>query len=160
MNEIPQGSKHPEKPLSEINVRGYTALVQEIFLIGIKYGKQKELLRNNTELDPFKTLRIDRSKTRSLVDSVEAALSTLFPRGQRAIRIHFGLDRSNNSKFLTLEEVGKELKDLEQKKPITKERTRIIIKREMRLLRHPTRSRKIANTIWGDNPIPYLAGRP
>ena len=64
-------------------------------------------------------------------------LSTLTPREEMVLKLRFGLE---DGRARTLEEVGKEFK-------VTRERIRQIEAKALRKLRHPSRSRKLKDSI-------------
>ncbi len=70
-------------------------------------------------------------------DIIEAVLDTLTDREKKVIRLRYGLDDGVSH---TLEQVGKEFN-------ITRERIRQIEAKAIRKLRHPTRSKKLADFI-------------
>lgn len=150
---LPTKQNLSKKELSEVNLRGYAAFVQELYGINDPSLGEKGLLRKNNTLDPFKT-GIDPSKIRALVEGVEAALETkgISPRGKRAIRLYFGLDQPNGSKFMSIKDVGKELKDFEEKRAISGNRARQIIARQMRHIAY-TRPKEILDRLWRDGDI-------
>jgi len=72
-----------------------------------------------------------------LREKVQEVLDTLPPREARILRLRFGLE---NGRSYTLEEVG-------QKFGLTRERIRQIEAKALRKLRHPSRSRKLKDSI-------------
>ena len=66
-----------------------------------------------------------------------SVLSTLTPREEMVLKLRFGLE---DGRARTLEEVGKEFK-------VTRERIRQIEAKALRKLRHPSRSRKLKDSI-------------
>ena len=66
-----------------------------------------------------------------------SVLSTLTPREEEVLKLRFGL---KDGKARTLEEVGREFK-------VTRERIRQIEAKALRKLRHPSRSRKLKDSI-------------
>ena len=70
-----------------------------------------------------------------LREQLLSVIETLTPREQKVIRMRYGLD---NSHPRTLEEVGKEFN-------VTRERIRQIEAKALRKLRHPNRSKKLAD---------------
>ena len=64
-------------------------------------------------------------------------LAKLRERGQKGLRLRFGLD---DGRARTLEEVGKEFN-------VTRERIRQIEAKALRKLRHPSRSRKLKDYL-------------
>lgn len=64
-------------------------------------------------------------------------LSTLTPREEMVLKLRFGLE---DGRARTLEEVGREFK-------VTRERIRQIEAKALRKLRHPSRSRKLKDSI-------------
>lgn len=70
-----------------------------------------------------------------LKEQLMAILDTLTPREQKVMRLRYGLDDSHPR---TLEEVGKEFN-------VTRERIRQIEAKALRKLRHPNRSKKLAD---------------
>ena len=66
-----------------------------------------------------------------------SVLSTLTPREEMVLKLLFGLE---DGRARTLEEVGKEFK-------VTRERIRQIEAKALRKLRHPSRSRKLKDSI-------------
>jgi DNA-directed RNA polymerase sigma subunit (sigma70/sigma32) len=137
---FPKKQNLSEEELNRQNIRGYAALIQEAFRLDTKEG----LLRQNKDLNPFKTIEIDQTEARNLVEGVEVALNLIPPREQKAIRLYFGLDQLRDSEFITQEAVGKELKDSEGKKEITKARVGQIIEKAKRHLSDPYRAREIS----------------
>ena len=72
-----------------------------------------------------------------LKEQLEDVLSTLTPREKKVLELRFGLEDGRNR---TLEEVGKEFN-------VTRERIRQIEAKALRKLRHPSRSRKLKDSI-------------
>ena len=72
-----------------------------------------------------------------LKEQLVEVLSTLTDRGQKVLRLRFGLD---DGRARTLEEVGKEFN-------VTRERIRQIEAKALRKLRHPSRSRKLKDYL-------------
>ena len=66
-----------------------------------------------------------------------SVLSTLTPREEMVLKLRFGLE---DGRARTLAEVGKEFK-------VTRERIRQIEAKALRKLRHPSRSRKLKDSI-------------
>ena len=66
-----------------------------------------------------------------------SVLSTLTPREEMVLKLRFGLE---DGRARTLEEVGKEFK-------VTRERIRQIEAKALRKLRHPSRSRKLKESL-------------
>ena len=65
------------------------------------------------------------------------ALKTLTPREEMVLKLRFGLE---DGRQRTLEEVGREFK-------VTRERIRQIEAKALRKLRHPSRSRKLKESL-------------
>ena len=72
-----------------------------------------------------------------LKEQLMSVLSTLTPREEMVLKLRFGLE---DGRARTLEEVGKEFK-------VTRERIRQIEAKALRKLRHPSRSRKLKDSI-------------
>ena len=72
-----------------------------------------------------------------LKEQLVEVLGTLTERGQKVLRLRFGLD---DGRARTLEEVGKEFN-------VTRERIRQIEAKALRKLRHPSRSRKLKDYL-------------
>ena len=72
-----------------------------------------------------------------LKEQLMNVLSTLTPREEMVLKLRFGLE---DGRARTLEEVGKEFK-------VTRERIRQIEAKALRKLRHPSRSRKLKDSI-------------
>ena len=72
-----------------------------------------------------------------LKEQLRDVLSTLTPREEKVLRLRFGLD---DGRSRTLEEVGREFK-------VTRERIRQIEAKALRKLRHPSRSRKLKDSV-------------
>ena len=72
-----------------------------------------------------------------LKEQLEEVLSTLTPREMRILRLRFGLD---DGRARTLEEIG-------QSFGVTRERIRQIEVKALRKLRHPSRSKKLADFV-------------
>ena len=72
-----------------------------------------------------------------LREQLEDVLSTLTEREQKVLKLRFGLE---DGRARTLEEVGKEFK-------VTRERIRQIEAKDLRKLRHPSRSRKLKDYL-------------
>ena len=72
-----------------------------------------------------------------LREQLEEVLSTLTPREEQVLRMRFGL---TDGKPHTLEEVGKEF-------DVTRERIRQIESKDLRKLRHPSRSKKLRDFL-------------
>jgi len=66
-----------------------------------------------------------------------SALKTLTPREEMVLKLRFGLE---DGRQRTLEEVGREFK-------VTRERIRQIEAKALRKLRHPSRSRKLKESL-------------
>ena len=72
-----------------------------------------------------------------LKEQLDEVLDTLTEREQKVLRLRFGM---NDGRARTLEEVGKEF-------DVTRERIRQIEEKELRKLRHPSRSRKLRDYL-------------
>ena len=72
-----------------------------------------------------------------LREQLTDVLDTLTPREEKVLRLRFGLD---DGRARTLEEVGKEFN-------VTRERIRQIEAKALRKLRHPSRLRKLKDSI-------------
>ena len=72
-----------------------------------------------------------------LKEQLMSVLSTLTPREEMVLKLRFGLE---DGRQRTLEEVGKEFK-------VTRERIRQIEAKALRKLRHPSRSRKLKDSL-------------
>ena len=72
-----------------------------------------------------------------LKEQLISVLGTLTPREERVLKLRFGLE---DGRARTLEEVGREFK-------VTRERIRQIEAKALRKLRHPSRSRKLKDSI-------------
>ena len=72
-----------------------------------------------------------------LKEQLQEVLGTLTEREQKVLRLRFGLD---DGRARTLEEVGREFN-------VTRERIRQIEAKELRKLRHPSRSRKLKDYL-------------
>ncbi len=72
-----------------------------------------------------------------LKEQLMGVLSTLTPREEMVLKLRFGLE---DGRARTLEEVGREFK-------VTRERIRQIEAKALRKLRHPSRSRKLKDSI-------------
>ena len=72
-----------------------------------------------------------------LREQLEEVMKTLTPREAKVLRLRFGLD---DGKARTLEEVGKEF-------DVTRERIRQIEAKALRKLRHPSRSKKLRDSM-------------
>ena len=72
-----------------------------------------------------------------LKEQLMNVLSTLTPREEMVLKLRFGLE---DGRARTLEEVGREFK-------VTRERIRQIEAKALRKLRHPSRSRKLKDSI-------------
>ena len=72
-----------------------------------------------------------------LKEQLDEVLDTLTEREQKVLRLRFGM---NDGRARTLEEVGREFK-------VTRERIRQIEAKALRKLRHPSRSRKLKDSI-------------
>ena len=72
-----------------------------------------------------------------LKEQLMSVLSTLTPREEMVLKLRFGLE---DGRARTLEEVGKEFK-------VTRERIRQIEAKALRKLRHPSRSRKLKDSL-------------
>ena len=72
-----------------------------------------------------------------LKEQLMSVLSTLTPREEMVLKLRFGLE---DGRARTLEEVGREFK-------VTRERIRQIEAKALRKLRHPSRSRKLKDSI-------------
>lgn len=84
------------------------------------------------------------SETNSLKASLNQVLETLTDREEEVLRMRFGLDGDSSK---NLEEVGARFS-------VTRERIRQIEAKALRKLRHPSRSRKIEDYLYGDNYTP------
>ena len=83
------------------------------------------------------TVLIEEIRQRELKEKIEQVLQTLKPREQRILQLRFGLE---DGRSRTLEEVGAVF-------DLTRERTRQIEAKALRLLRHPTRSRPLKDYL-------------
>ena len=72
-----------------------------------------------------------------LKEQLMNVLSTLTPREEMVLKLRFGLE---DGRARTLEEVGREFK-------VTRERIRQIEAKALRKLRHPSRSRKLKESL-------------
>jgi hypothetical protein len=148
---FPKKQNLSDSELSTQNFRGYAALIQEVFYC---VERKNDQLLSNYGLDPFSTIEIGPEKARDLVESAEIALNMLSLRGQEILRLRFNLDMSRDSKFMSLEDIGKEIKDINQNKPVCKERARQIINEQERFIKHPLWGGQIARRLWGNKATP------
>src|SRR4030042_602102 len=93
---------------------------------------------------------IDAASKQLLKEQIEDVLDTLTPREQRVLQLRFGLE---DGRSRTLDEVGKEFN-------VTRERIRQIEAKALRKLRHPSRSRKLKDSLEWVRTLPWKGGTP
>jgi RNA polymerase primary sigma factor len=114
--------------VGEALVNGTFHLSLDQPLQSLDNGSMKEFLKNSNSLMPDNDLLIE-----SLKEEISRVLKTLSAKEEEILRLYFGL---NNSRPLTLEEIGEKLK-------LTRERVRQIKVKALQHLRHQSKSQDL-----------------
>ena len=123
--------------MSPERVKEILSLAQEPVSLETPVGEEEDsrlsdFIRDERLMSPAETV------ARNLLqEHLEAALRTLTERERQVLRLRFGLE---DGEPRTLEEVGKSFQ-------VTRERVRQIESKALRKLRHPNRSRRLADFL-------------
>ena len=124
-----------EMGISEERVREIQKIAQDPVSLETPIGEEEDSHLSDFIEDEKSTAPTDAVSYTMLKEQLIGVLDTLTPREQKVLRLRYGLD---DGKGRTLEEVGKEFN-------VTRERIRQIEAKALRKLRHPNRSKKLAD---------------
>ena len=123
--------------ISEEKVREIIKIAQEPVSLETPIGEEEDSHLGDFIPDDDAPAPADAAAFTLLKEQLMGVLSTLTPREEMVLKLRFGLE---DGRARTLEEVGKEFK-------VTRERIRQIEAKALRKLRHPSRSRKLKDSI-------------
>ena len=126
-----------EMGVSEEKVREITKIAQEPVSLETPIGEEEDSHLGDFIPDDDIPAPAEAAAFTMLKEQLTDVLDTLTPREEKVLRLRFGLD---DGRARTLEEVGKEFN-------VTRERIRQIEAKALRKLRHPSRSRKLKDSI-------------
>ena len=126
-----------EMGIPEEKVREITKIAQEPVSLETPIGEEEDSHLGDFIPDDDAPAPADAAAFTLLKEQLMGVLSTLTPREEMVLKLRFGLE---DGRARTLEEVGKEFK-------VTRERIRQIEAKALRKLRHPSRSRKLKDSI-------------
>ena len=126
-----------EMGIPEDKVREITKIAQEPVSLETPIGEEEDSHLGDFIPDDDAPAPADAAAFTLLKEQLMSVLSTLTPREEMVLKLRFGLE---DGRARTLEEVGKEFK-------VTRERIRQIEAKALRKLRHPSRSRKLKDSI-------------
>ena len=129
-SEIAQAMGVTEARVAEIQKIALDPISLETTIGDEEDSKISDFIEDESALSP-----LEATSQVLLREQLLSVIETLTPREQKVIRMRYGLD---NSHPRTLEEVGKEFN-------VTRERIRQIEAKALRKLRHPNRSKKLAD---------------
>ena len=132
----------PEETAAEMGmpvekVREILKIAQEPVSLETPIGEEEDSHLGDFIPDDDAPAPADAAAFTLLKEQLMSVLSTLTPREEMVLKLRFGLE---DGRARTLEEVGKEFK-------VTRERIRQIEAKALRKLRHPSRSRKLKDSI-------------
>ena len=123
--------------IPEDKVREIIKIAQEPVSLETPIGEEEDSHLGDFIPDDDAPAPADAAAFTLLKEQLMSVLSTLTPREEMVLKLRFGLE---DGRARTLEEVGKEFK-------VTRERIRQIEAKALRKLRHPSRSRKLKDSI-------------
>ena len=123
--------------ISESKVREIIKIAQEPVSLETPIGEEEDSHLGDFIPDDDAPAPADAAAFTLLKEQLMNVLSTLTPREEMVLKLRFGLE---DGRARTLEEVGREFK-------VTRERIRQIEAKALRKLRHPSRSRKLKDSI-------------
>ena len=126
-----------EMGISEEKVREIIKIAQEPVSLETPIGEEEDSHLGDFLPDDEAPAPADAAAFTLLKEQLMSVLSTLTPREEMVLKLRFGLE---DGRQRTLEEVGKEFK-------VTRERIRQIEAKALRKLRHPSRSRKLKDSL-------------
>ena len=126
-----------EMGISEDKVREIIKIAQEPVSLETPIGEEEDSHLGDFIPDDDAPAPAEAAAFTLLKEQLMSVLSTLTPREEMVLKLRFGLE---DGRARTLEEVGKEFK-------VTRERIRQIEAKALRKLRHPSRSRKLKDSI-------------
>ena len=118
-------------------VREIIKIAQEPVSLETPIGEEEDSHLGDFIPDEDAPAPADAAAFTMLKEQLMSVLSTLTPREEMVLKLRFGLE---DGRARTLEEVGKEFK-------VTRERIRQIEAKALRKLRHPSRSRKLKDSL-------------
>ena len=126
-----------EMNISEEKVREIIKIAQEPVSLETPIGEEEDSHLGDFLPDEDAPAPAEAAAFTLLKEQLMSVLSTLTPREEMVLKLRFGLE---DGRQRTLEEVGKEFK-------VTRERIRQIEAKALRKLRHPSRSRKLKDSL-------------
>ena len=126
-----------EMGISEDKVREIIKIAQEPVSLETPIGEEEDSHLGDFIPDDDAPAPADAAAFTLLKEQLLNVLSTLTPREEKVLKLRFGLE---DGRARTLEEVGKYFK-------VTRERIRQIEAKALRKLRHPSRSRKLKDSL-------------
>ena len=126
-----------EMGISEEKVREIIKIAQEPVSLETPIGEEEDSHLGDFLPDEDAPAPAEAAAFTMLKEQLMSVLSTLTPREEMVLKLRFGLE---DGRQRTLEEVGKEFK-------VTRERIRQIEAKALRKLRHPSRSRKLKDSL-------------
>ncbi|MGI6238424.1 MAG: RNA polymerase sigma factor RpoD [Christensenellales bacterium] len=126
-----------EMGITEEKVREIIKIAQEPVSLETPIGEEEDSHLGDFIPDEDAPAPAEAAAFTLLKEQLMSVLSTLTPREEMVLKLRFGLE---DGRARTLEEVGKEFK-------VTRERIRQIEAKALRKLRHPSRSRKLKDSI-------------
>ena len=126
-----------EMGISEDKVREIMKIAQEPVSLETPIGEEEDSHLGDFLPDEDAPAPAEAAAFTLLKEQLMSVLSTLTPREEMVLKLRFGLE---DGRQRTLEEVGKEFK-------VTRERIRQIEAKALRKLRHPSRSRKLKDSL-------------
>ncbi len=126
-----------EMGTSEEKVREIIKIAQEPVSLETPIGEEEDSHLGDFIPDDDAPAPAEAAAFTLLKEQLMSVLSTLTPREEKVLKLRFGLE---DGRARTLEEVGKYFK-------VTRERIRQIEAKALRKLRHPSRSRKLKDSL-------------
>ena len=126
-----------EMGIPEEKVREIIKIAQEPVSLETPIGEEEDSHLGDFIPDDDAPAPAEAAAFTLLKEQLMSVLSTLTPREEMVLKLRFGLE---DGRARTLEEVGREFK-------VTRERIRQIEAKALRKLRHPSRSRKLKDSI-------------
>ena len=126
-----------EMGIPEEKVREIIKIAQEPVSLETPIGEEEDSHLGDFLPDEDAPAPAEAAAFTLLKEQLMSVLSTLTPREEMVLKLRFGLE---DGRQRTLEEVGKEFK-------VTRERIRQIEAKALRKLRHPSRSRKLKDSL-------------
>ena len=126
-----------EMGISEDKVREIMKIAQEPVSLETPIGEEEDIHLGDFIPDDAAPAPAEAAARTLMKEQLLNALKTLTPREEMVLKLRFGLE---DGRQRTLEEVGREFK-------VTRERIRQIEAKALRKLRHPSRSRKLKESL-------------